>query len=103
MMEYDPIKYNLQTPDPAQPKYFTRPVPLHYNFGLRWRPLAWAEVDLTYQRGNEIGLNFSMLFDIGQPLIPIYNKPYKEKPQAAALDRSTKEWRWASRSRASAT
>ena len=86
MMEYNPIKYNLQTPDPAQPKYFTRPVPLHYNFGLRWRPLAWTEVDLTFQRGNEIGLNLSMLFDIGQPLIPIYNKPYKEKPQASALN-----------------
>ena len=85
MMEYDPTRYNLQTPDPAQAKYFTRPIPLHYNFGLRWKPLAWAEVDLTYQRGNEIGLNVSMLFDIGQPLMPIYNKPYKEKPQAAAL------------------
>jgi hypothetical protein len=86
MMEYSPIRYNLQTSDPAQPKYFTRPVPLQYNFGFRWRPLTWTEIDLTYQRGNEIGLNVSMLFDIGQPLIPIYNKPYKEKPQAAALN-----------------
>jgi hypothetical protein len=86
MMEYNPIKYNLQTPDPAQSKYFTRPIPLHYNFGLRWRPLTWTEVDLTFQRGNEIGLNFSMLFDIGQPLIPIYDKPYREKPQAAGLN-----------------
>jgi hypothetical protein len=86
MMEYNPIKYNLQTQDPAQAKYFTRPVPLHYNFGFRWRPLAWTEVDLTFQRGNEIGLNLSMLFDIGQPLTPIYDRPYKEKPQAAALN-----------------
>ncbi len=86
MMEYNPTRYNLQTPDPAQGKYFTRPIPLHYNFGLRWKPLAWTEVDLTFQRGNEIGLNVSMLFDIGQPLMPIYNKPYKEKPQAAALN-----------------
>ncbi len=86
MMEYNPIRYNLQTSDPAQPKYFTRPIPLHYNFGLRWKPLTWTEVDLTYQRGNEIGLNFSMLFDIGRPFIPIYNRPYKEKPQAAALN-----------------
>ena len=86
MMEYNPIRYNLQTSDPAQAKYFTRPVPLRYNFGLRWRPLAWTEVDLTFQRGNEIGLNVSMLFPIGQPLTPIYDKLYKEKPQAAALN-----------------
>jgi hypothetical protein len=86
MMEYNPIRYNLQTNDPARPKYFTRSIPLHYNFGLRWKPLNWTEVDLSFQRGNEIGLSVSMLFDIGQPVLPIYNKPYKEKPQAAALD-----------------
>ncbi|OPY70882.1 MAG: hypothetical protein A4E57_00197 [Syntrophorhabdaceae bacterium PtaU1.Bin034] len=80
MVEYNPTRYEKQTSDPAQPKYFTRPVPLNYNFGFRWRPLKWAEIDLTYQRGNQFGLNFSMLFDIGRPIIPIYDKPYKEKP-----------------------
>jgi hypothetical protein len=85
MMEYNPIRYNLQTEDPAQPKYFTRPIPLHYNFGLRWKPLTWTEVDLSFQRGNEIGLGFSMFFDIGQPFIPIYDKPYKETPRSAAM------------------
>ena len=86
MMEYNPTRYNRQTPDPAQPKYFMRPAPLQYDFGFRWRPFSWTEIDLSYQRGNEIGLNVSFAFDIGQPLIPIYNKPYKEKPQPIALN-----------------
>ncbi len=81
MVEYNPTRYQRQKSDPAQPKYFTRAVPLQYNFGFRWKPLDWAEVALTYQRGNEIGLNLSMDFDIGKPLIPIYDKPYKEKPE----------------------
>ncbi len=85
MMEHNPIKYNIQTADPAQPRYFLRPVHLPYNFGFRWRPLTWTEIDLTYQRGHEIGLAFSMLFDIGQPLIPVYDKPYKETPHVAAM------------------
>ncbi len=81
MVEYNPTKYEKQTRDPAQPKYFTRPVPLQYNFGFRWRPLDWTEIDFTYQRGNQFGINLSMQFDIGQPLIPIWDKPYKEKPE----------------------
>ncbi len=80
MMEYSPIKYEKQTSDPAQPKYFQRAVPSQFNFGLRWKPFTWGELDLTYQRGNEIGLNASVAFDIGNPLIPIYYKPYKERP-----------------------
>ncbi len=80
MMEYNPIKYEIQTTDPAQPKYFRNPVPSQFNFGLRWRPFTWTELDLTYQRGNEIGLNASAAFEIGNPVIPIYDKPYREKP-----------------------
>ncbi len=85
MIERNPIRYDLQTTDPAQARYFTRPVGLPYNFGFRWRLIKWMEVDVTYQRGHEIGLNFSMLFDIGQPFIPIYDKPYKETPHSAAM------------------
>ncbi len=85
MMEYNPIRYNEQTSDPAQARYFSRPAGLPYNFGFRWRPIKWTEIDLTYQRGHEIGLNFSMLFDIGQPLVPLYDKPYKEKPHISAM------------------
>ena len=78
MFEYSPIKYHEQTGDPAQDKYFKGPVPSKYNLGLRYKPAKWSEFDLTYQRGNEIGFNVSMAFDIGKPLIPIYDPPYKE-------------------------
>jgi len=81
MVEYSPIRYHEQTSDPAQSKYFQEPVPSKFNFGFRWRPLDWAEVDVSYQRGNQVGINLSFAFDIGNPLIPIYDHPYKERPQ----------------------
>lgn len=80
MFEYSPIRYHKQTNDPAQSKYFQEPVASGYNFGLRWKPVKWAEIDLSYQRGDEVGVNFSMPFELGKPLIPIYDKPYREKP-----------------------
>ncbi|MEN6615091.1 MAG: YjbH domain-containing protein, partial [Syntrophorhabdus sp.] len=57
------------------------PVPSKFNFGIRWKPVEWAEVDASYERGNQFGINFSMAFNIGNPFIPIYDKPYKEKPR----------------------
>lgn len=42
MMEYSPIKYEKQTSDPAQPKYFQSAVPSQFNFGLRWKPFTWG-------------------------------------------------------------
>lgn len=81
MVEYSPIKYHIQVRDPAHSRYFREPAPSKFNFGLRWRPVRWAELDLTYQRGQELGLNFSMAFNIGRPLIPIYDHPYKEKAE----------------------
>jgi hypothetical protein len=80
MFEYSPIRYHEQTRDPAQPKYFRDAVPSKYNFGLRYKPTKWSEVDISYQRGNKIGFNLSVGFDIGKPLIPIYDPPYMEKP-----------------------
>ncbi len=85
MVERSPVKYDKQTNDPAQPRYFTRPVDFPYNFGFRFRPLTWTEIDLTYQRGHELGLNVSVLFDVGRPLVPIYDKPYKEKAEDRTL------------------
>ena len=93
MFEYNPIKYHKQFKDPAQEKYFKEPVPSSYNFGLRWKPFKWMEIDLTYQRGNRIGINFLTTFNIGNPLIPIYDHFYKEKPADKKLsleDRITK-------------
>jgi hypothetical protein len=79
MMEYSPIKFHKQLSDPVQKRYFDKPVPSKFNFGFRWRPLKWAEIDATYQRGEQFGINLSTLFEIGQPLIPIYDTPYSEK------------------------
>lgn len=72
MLEYDPIGYAKDTSDPAQADYFSsHPPRSHYNVGLRLSPAKWVEVDLSYQRGNQFGVNVSMPFDIGKPMIPI--------------------------------
>ena len=78
MAEYSPIKFEKQIYDPAQKKYFDSPVPSKFNFGFRWKPLTWAEIDVTYQRGEQFGINLSTIFEIGQPLIPIYDATYIE-------------------------
>ncbi len=78
MVEYSPVKYEKQTADPARQEYFMKPPSSHFNFGLRWRPFQWSEVGVSYQRGDQIGVNFSMTFDIGNPLVPIYDRPYRE-------------------------
>ena len=79
MIEYSPILYHKQTTDPAQLKYFKEPVPSNYNFGLRWAPFKWTEFDLSYQRGDTIGAQLSFNFDIGKPMLPIIDLPYREK------------------------
>lgn len=81
MAEYNPIRYEVQTGDPAQGKYFTEAVPSKYNFGVRWRPWSWLETDLSWQRGNQIGVNLSAAFDLGVPMIPLYDHSYREKPE----------------------
>ncbi|MBI5683284.1 MAG: YjbH domain-containing protein, partial [Deltaproteobacteria bacterium] len=79
VLEYSPIKYHKQTSDPARSKYFNEPVPSPYNIGFRWKPYKWIEADFSYQRGNQIGVNLSFNFDIGKPIVPIYDHLYKEK------------------------
>jgi hypothetical protein len=80
MVEYSPIEFHKQTRDPAQKIYFQEPVPSKFNAGFRYKPVKWAELGLSYQRGNEIGFHLSTAFDIGKPLIPIYNRVYRESP-----------------------
>jgi hypothetical protein len=82
MVEYNPIRYH-ETGDPSQRRgsSFTEPVPSKYNFGVRWRPWNWMEADLSWQRGNQIGVNLSAAFDLGVPMIPLYDHPYREKPE----------------------
>jgi len=76
--EYSPIRYHVQTGDPAQPKYFQHPVPSKFNAGIRIKPLRWAEIDANWQRGQEFGISASVSFDIGRPILPIYDPPYRE-------------------------
>ncbi len=78
MVEYNPIQYHKQN-DPARKKYFQDPVPSKFNFGFRWKPFKWSEIDLSYQRGNQLGINFSTAFDMKKPFIPIYDHPYRER------------------------
>jgi hypothetical protein len=78
MAEYSPIRYDLQTGDLAQPKYFRDPVPSKINAGLRLKPFRWAEIDASWQRGQEFGVSASVSFDIGRPILPIYDPPYRE-------------------------
>jgi hypothetical protein len=85
MVEYNPTLYHKQTRDPALRKYFKRPVSSQVNFGFRWKPLKWTELGLSYQRGNEIGLTLSTTFEIGNPLVPIYDKPSTARPQEGPL------------------
>jgi hypothetical protein len=83
MVEYSPIKYDEQTSDPAQKENFQDPVSSEFNFGIRYKPVSWFEIAASYQRGEEIGVNASVAFDIGNPLLPIYNPPYREDPVLA--------------------
>lgn len=80
MVEYSPVKYHEQTRDPAQGKFFSEPVSSKFNIGIRFKPTKWSELALSYQRGEEIGFHISTSFDIGNPLLPIYNLMYAEGP-----------------------
>jgi hypothetical protein len=80
----------MQTGDLAQQKYFKEPVPSPFNFGVRWKPARWAEIDASWQRGNQAVVAASVAFDIGKPMIPIYDPPFRERPerrQGPASDR----------------
>jgi hypothetical protein len=83
LAEYSPIRYERQTTDPAQPKYFPTAVRSPFNFGVRVNPLKWLEIDASWQRGSEIGVAASVAFDIGRPLAPIRYEPYLETVEAS--------------------
>lgn len=80
MLEYNPIQYHKQTSDPAYDKYFRKPVSSQYNIGFRYNLWDWASLDLSYQRGDTLGIQVSIPMEIGKPLIPLYDPPYRELP-----------------------
>ena len=81
MAEYSPIRYEKQTHDPAQAKHFKKGVPSNFNYGFRWSPYKWTNIIMSYQRGEQIGLNVSFTFDLNKTMLPIFDKPYREKPK----------------------
>jgi hypothetical protein len=83
LAEYSPIRYDRQTTDPAQKKYFPAAVRSPFNVGARVKPLKWLEIDASWQRGNEIGVTASVAFDIGRPLVPIRDPRYLETVEAS--------------------
>jgi hypothetical protein len=85
MAEYSSIQYEKQTNDPAQAKYFSTAVPSNFNFGIRFQPWKWLEADLTWQRGDQLGLNVSLSTNFSGPFIPIYDQPYQEKPKLSTV------------------
>jgi len=87
LAEYSPIRYERQTTDPAQPKYFQTAVASPFNFGARIKPLKWLEIDASWQRGNEIGVGASVAFDIGRTLVPIRDETYTEPVEASRAQR----------------
>lgn len=80
MLEYSPVKYHKMGlyDVGSTEKYFDEPVPSKVNVGLRFKPVNWAQIDLSYQRGEQFGMNVSLDFPIGKQLIPIYDPPYRE-------------------------
>lgn len=80
MIEYSPVKFHKMSLYDVGPeeKHFDEPVPSKINVGLRWKPLDWTEIDLSYQRGEQVGINVALDFDVGRPLIPLYDPPYRE-------------------------
>ncbi len=83
--EYSPVRYERQYNDYAQPLYFQEPVRSKVNVGARLKPFRWAEFDISWQRGEEIGVGASLSFDIGRPILPIHDPPYRE-PDAVRQD-----------------
>ncbi|MCX7983263.1 MAG: YjbH domain-containing protein [Syntrophales bacterium] len=76
MAEYSPIKYD-RLPGAYQIQAAKSP----FSFGLRFRPWQWIEADLSYQRGDQLGINFSFSLDLTQPFLPLYDQPYREKKE----------------------
>lgn len=82
MAEYCPIKYEKQTQDPGQKIHFPKAVPSPFNFGVRLKPWQWLETDFSYQRGEQFGVSISMNFELGPPMVPLYDVPYRERLEA---------------------
>jgi hypothetical protein len=67
MAEYNPIKYEEDKPSArGVPEGANSPV----DVGLRFKPYPGIHLDLSYQRGEEIGMMLYFQGDIGKPILP---------------------------------
>lgn len=80
VLEYDPTLYAKQELDPAKRKYFSKEPKTKLNVGLIYRPFEWMDLTFAYERGNKLGFGIASSFEIGNPLLPISDKIYKEAP-----------------------
>lgn len=71
--EYNPIEYNKHTEDPAV-SFGLVHSDSHHSVGVRYYVGDNFYVTGSYQRANTFGVGLTMPFEIGAPLIPIYNK-----------------------------
>jgi len=78
MLEYCPIEYDKQKWHNARDYFINNPTKSKFNIGMRWKPFSWSTLDISWQRGNQIGIGFSCNFNISNPYIPIYEHPYRE-------------------------
>ncbi|MDW8001425.1 MAG: YjbH domain-containing protein [Deltaproteobacteria bacterium] len=78
VFEYDPTEYRKQMSDPARKRYFERDPKSKLNVGVTYSPFRWMDLTLAFERGETIGFGISMPFLIGEPLLPISDRPYKE-------------------------
>lgn len=83
MAEYAPIKYE-KLKEPAV-KYYKNGVKSHYNYAVKYSPFKWLDIKGSFQRGEEVGIQLAVKFDIGEPMIPIYHKPYVEPENVKSL------------------
>jgi hypothetical protein len=67
MAEYNPIQYQDDKPSArGVPEGANSPV----DVGLRFKPYPGIHIDLSYQRGQEIGMMLYLQGNIGKPLLP---------------------------------
>lgn len=84
LYEYNPVDYEKNTNDPAVKKGLVSSDSPH-SFGVRYFVGKNMYLTGSYQRGNTYAFGVTMPFDIGKPMVPIYNpKPFftDEKKQS---------------------
>lgn len=81
IVEYNPINYDVNYGSKLKKYFEDHPASSKINVGMRYKPFDWAELDLSYQRGNQLGANLALAFNLDKPLIPIFDLRYVEREE----------------------